>query len=160
MSPVLSPKLSRSIPSRRPTVSMALMLREMATTYGRSPLGYLWAILLPAAQIAVLAICFSIMMRSPPLGTNFVIFFATGMLPFRMWREMSGQLSTSITFSRQLLVYPSVTYLDAILARFLLNSLTNMLVFYVVIAGTILAFDTRFPRGWFEMTMKAVLTNG
>lgn len=24
----------------------------------------------------------------------------------------------------------------------------------------ILAFDTRFPRGWFESTMKAVLTNG
>jgi len=24
----------------------------------------------------------------------------------------------------------------------------------------ILAFDTRFPRGWFEMTMKAVLSNG
>ena len=22
------------------------------------------------------------------------------------------------------------------------------------------AFDTRFPRGWFEMTMKAVLANG
>ena len=24
----------------------------------------------------------------------------------------------------------------------------------------ILAFDTRFPRGWFEETMKAVLANG
>lgn len=24
----------------------------------------------------------------------------------------------------------------------------------------ILAFDTRFPRGWFEVTMKAVLSNG
>ena len=24
----------------------------------------------------------------------------------------------------------------------------------------ILAFDTRFPRGWFERTMEALLTNG
>ena len=32
---------------------IALMLREMATTYGRSPGGYLWVMLEPIAGIAL-----------------------------------------------------------------------------------------------------------
>jgi ABC-type polysaccharide/polyol phosphate export systems, permease component len=50
---------------------MALILREIATTYGRSPGGYVWAVLEPAAGIALLTLIFSAGFRSPPLGTVF-----------------------------------------------------------------------------------------
>ena len=74
-------------PSRFSTLRtvLALMLREMSTTYGRSPGGYLWAILEPAGGIAMMSVAFGLVLRSPSLGTNFPIFYATGYLPFMMY---------------------------------------------------------------------------
>lgn len=137
----------RPVRSRRnfPTIRAiaALMLREMSTTYGRSPGGYLWAVLEPVAGIAVLSLVFSVGFRTPPMGTNFPIFYATGMIPFLFYGDVSSKLSQSLNFSRQLLAYPSVTYVDAILARFILNVLTQLLVGYVVFTGLLILFETR-----------------
>lgn len=124
-------------------VVLALMLREMYSTYGRSVGGFLWVIIEPAAGIAVLTLIFSLGFRNPPIGTNFPIFYASGLLPYIMFVMLAGRVSSALNFSRQLLVYPSVTYIDAILARFLLNLMAQLLVSYIVIGGILLAFDTR-----------------
>nr|WP_255564598.1 ABC transporter permease [Mameliella sp. CS4] len=121
----------------------ALILREMATSYGRSPGGYVWAILEPAAGIALLTAIFSIGFRSPPLGVSFAMFYATGMLPFTLFTDITGKLGQSMNYSKQLLAYPRVTFLDTILARFGLNLMTQILVSYLVIGSILLAFDTR-----------------
>lgn len=119
------------------------MLREMATTYGRSPGGYIWAVLEPVGGVAILSLAFSLMFTSPALGTNFPLFYATGLLPFMAYSELAMKLGQALRFSRPLLFYPSVTYLDAVLARFLLNALTQMAVFYVIMTGILVIFDTR-----------------
>ena len=131
-------------PSRFSTLRtvLALMLREMSTTYGRSPGGYLWAILEPAGGIAMMSVAFGLVLRSPSLGTNFPIFYATGYLPFMMYMQVSKKTADSIKFSKPLLSYPSVTYLDAIMARFILNALVHLMVFYVVMFGIHLLFET------------------
>lgn len=121
---------------------MALILREMTTTYGRSPGGYLWAILEPAAGIAILSIVFSLALRSPPLGSNFPLFYATGLLPFLMFMTTSTKISQALTYSKQLLAYPRVTIMDAVLARLILNVLTQLLVTYLVLSGILLIFVT------------------
>jgi len=120
---------------------LALILREMATTYGNSPGGYLWAVLQPVGTIAIMTLVFSVAFRAPSIGTNFPIFYATGFLPFSIYLETSGKVTQSLQFSRQLLQYPAVKYTDAILARFLLAVLTRLMVFYVVMTGIIVAFD-------------------
>ncbi|MEP4309746.1 MAG: hypothetical protein ABJ364_08370, partial [Lentilitoribacter sp.] len=117
---------------------LALVLREMVTTYGRSPGGYLWAILEPVAGIALLTALFSTGFRSPSLGTNFPIFYATGMIPFLMYSDVSGKVALSMLFSKPLLAYPAVTYLDAILARFIVNMLTQLMVAYVTLTSIML----------------------
>lgn len=122
---------------------LALMLREMATTYGRSPGGYVWAILEPVTGIALLTMVFSLGFRSPPLGSNFPIFYATGMVPFLMYNDIQAKVAQSIQFSKPLLAYPSVTFLDAMLARFALNMLTQLMVAYVVFIGILTVFETR-----------------
>ena len=131
--PTLKPVQSkaRSFPTLR-TV-MALILREMSTTYGRSPGGYLWAILEPAAGIALLTAIFSLGFKSPPLGTHFGIFYATGIVPFLFYNDLANKIGNAIQYSKSLLVYPSVTFVDAILARFLLNAMTQMMVAYIVL---------------------------
>ncbi|SHF70420.1 capsular polysaccharide transport system permease protein [Litoreibacter ascidiaceicola] len=123
--------------------TFALMLREMSSTYGRSPGGYVWAILEPVAAIAVLSFIFSYALRAPSLGTNFPLFYATAYLPFMMFNDIATKMSQSILFSRQLLSYPSVTIIDAMLARFLLSTFTHLMVFYLVIFGIHQIYDVR-----------------
>ena len=113
----------------------------MSTTYGRSLGGYSWAIIEPVLSIAFLTLVFSLILRSPPLGTDFEIFYATGLLPFIIYRDTSQKLSMSIQFSKALLSYPSVTFLDAIVARFALNFITGTLVFAITITALIFLFD-------------------
>jgi capsular polysaccharide transport system permease protein len=125
-----------------PRTIMALILREMTATYGRSPGGYAWAVLEPVAGIAVLTVIFSLALRAPPLGTNFAIFYATGLLPFLMFQSTSTKVAQSLSYSKQLLAYPRVTIIDAILARLILNVMTQLLVSYLVLSGLLLVYDT------------------
>lgn len=105
----------------------ALILREMTTSYGRSPGGYVWAILEPVAGLVLLSVVFSFIVRTPALGTNFMYFFAGGLLPFALYNSVSTAVSTSIRFSKALLEYPAVNFVDALLARFVLNAMTQLL---------------------------------
>ncbi|MCB2135595.1 MAG: ABC transporter permease [Rhodobacteraceae bacterium] len=130
-----------AFPSLRTVV--ALVLREMATTYGRSPGGYLWTILEPVAGIALLTIAFSFTFVAPPIGSNFAIFYATGMIPFVAYLDMSAKIAMSIEFSRPLLSYPRVTFLDALIGRIITNGMTQLLAGYILFTGMLLAFDTR-----------------
>ncbi len=121
----------------------ALILREMSTTYGRSPGGYVWAILEPVGAVLLLSVGFSLLLRSPPLGTSFFLFYATGYLPFSLYMRVSNMTARAIRFSRPLLAYPGVTWVDTILARFILTALTQTMVFYIVVGGTLAVQDTR-----------------
>ena len=57
--------------------------------------------------------------------------------------RFSRAIQASIRFSKPLLRYPSVTWLDAVLARFLLNSLTNILVGILLLSGILAVIDSR-----------------
>lgn len=132
INPLAAPGL-RPLATTRTVV--ALMLREMATTYGRSPGGYVWAVLEPVGGIAILSFAFSLFLHRPALGTNFPLFYATAYLPFTLYAQLSQKIGQSLQFSKPLLAYPSVTFVDAVLARFLLNTLTNVVVFVLVIGA-------------------------
>ena len=128
----------------------ALILRDMSATYGRSPGGYLWMILEPALGITLLTAIFSAGFRSPALGTNFAIFYATGLVPFQMYSAISSTMAYAVRGSRPLLAYPGVTFLDTLLAKLLLTILTQALVSLIVISvirtiyvtQTVIEFDT------------------
>ena len=121
----------------------ALMLREMATTYGRSPGGYIWAILEPLGAIFILALAMSVIVRIPPLGNSFILFFATAFLPLIMYQNISNNVMRCINFSRALLFYPAVTWVDAALARFVLTSLTAVSVMIILFTGLLVGTDAR-----------------
>lgn len=134
-------KTTRAFPTLR-TV-LALMLREMSTTYGKSPGGYLWAILEPVGGIAMMSMVFSLAFRSPALGINFPIFYATGIVPFMLFSNVASKVARSLLFSKPLLAYPNVTFADALIARFIINVLTQLMVGYVVFVGIMMVFETR-----------------
>lgn len=121
----------------------ALVLREMQTSHGRASGGYLWAIAEPVGGIVLLTLIFSVGFRTPPLGTNFAIFYATGVVPFMAYLDMSGKVANSIRYSKPLLAYPAVTFTDALLGRILFNTVTHTIVTALIFTGICWAVDTR-----------------
>lgn len=122
---------------------LALILREMTSTYGRSPGGYFWMVLEPALGIALLTLIFSLGFRTPPLGDNFPIFYATGLLPFLLFMAVSNRMSQAINYSKALLNYPRVTFLDALVSRMVLSVMTNLLVGVILLLAITMAWETR-----------------
>lgn len=50
-------------------IIVALMLHEMATTYGKSAGGYVWAVLAPVLGAALLSVIFSLALLAVGMGT-------------------------------------------------------------------------------------------
>ena len=118
----------------------ALMLREMSTTHGRAALGYVWAVLEPVGGIMLMTLIFSVVFRAPGIGTSFPLFYATGILPFIAYADIAQKISVALRFSRQLLFYPGVTFMDALLARFIVNAITQVLIGLVVLSAILALF--------------------
>lgn len=133
------PKLRRS--TLRTIV--ALILREMATRYGAKPGGYAWAVAEPLGMLFILSLAFSLLLRSPSLGESFILFYATAFMPFYLFNAIAGMLTNAINFSKALLKYPAVGWMDALLARFILNALTVLLVSYVLLVSILWLTGTR-----------------
>lgn len=142
---MISPPTSASAPRARLKYATfravaALLLREMSTRYGRKPGGYIWAFLQPLGLILMMGIAFSLLFRTPSLGTSFILFKATGLLIYQTWRNTSTMIGGALKANRALLQYPGVTWLDAVIARFLLNALVQVIVSVVILTG-IIAFE-------------------
>ncbi|MCB1361312.1 MAG: ABC transporter permease [Rhodobacter sp.] len=163
-SPTLSPSgdligaqsLQRSFPTAR-TIS-ALVLREMTTRFGRTPGGFLWALLQPLATIIILGMAFSLLARSPALGTSFILFKATGMMPFQTFRSNSTMVGGSISYSRSLLMYPGVTWVDALLARFILNTLVMIVVTALILVGIVVVQGVTLIMDWNAVILSMALS--
>jgi capsular polysaccharide transport system permease protein len=134
------------------------MMREMESTYGRSPGGYIWAFLSPIGAIAMLTLVFSYVLRSPGLGTNFPLFYATGFLTYQTFNTIQNTTASAIGYSRALLSYPAVSFLDAILARFILNALTSLIVMACVIAAIVLIWDLNLNYDWQAILVAMAMT--
>lgn len=131
----------------------ALMLREMSTAYGKSWGGYLWAIVDPVGGIVLMTVVFSLLLRAPPIGTNFAIFYATGFVPFTFYMTMNQKMAQSVSFSKALLAYPAVTFIDALVARALVTMLTGLLVSYLIFSFLLLTQETRTDPQVFQILL-------
>lgn len=126
----------------------ALTLREMGTRYGRSPGGYVWAVLQPLGMIVMIAFAFSLLARSPALGTSFLLFKGSGMLVLQTFTNLGATVGRAMKFSRALLFYPRVTWLDAVFARFFLNTLVSLAAACIILTGIILFEDIKTVLDW------------
>jgi len=125
---------------QRLRVLFAMIVRETGTKFGRSYGGYLWAIAEPLGGIVMLTLVFSFALRKPPLGDNFALFYATGVIPFMLFNNVSHSVAAAIQTNRGLLRYPVVTVLDTVLAKFVLDFLTMFLVAVLLYSGVILFY--------------------
>jgi ABC-type polysaccharide/polyol phosphate export permease/Flp pilus assembly protein TadD len=114
----------------------ALIIRETRTRFGDSILGYGWALLEPILHIATLSLAFAVLMRGrPPIGTQFFIFYYTGLIPYHIFVHASSSMTYAVTSNGSLLQLPLVKTTDVIVARGLLELVTDLIVAVVILAG-------------------------
>jgi capsular polysaccharide transport system permease protein len=113
-----------------------LLIRETRTRFGDSKLGYGWALLEPILHILMLSVVFAVLMRGrPPIGDEFFIFYYTGIIPYHLFVHTSSSMTYAITSNGALLQLPLVGTCDVLMARGLLELLTDTLVAATLLAG-------------------------
>jgi len=120
-------------------VIFALILRETRTRYGKTRIGYLWALFEPLAHMLIFAAIFSFIGRSSPLGGSVALLVLTGLFPYNLFANLSTQLMNAIEANKVLLNYPHVTPFDVMASRTILEIATQVIVFVFVLL--ILAFE-------------------
>ncbi|HKM72337.1 MAG TPA: tetratricopeptide repeat protein [Stellaceae bacterium] len=117
-------------------VIYALIIRETRTRFADSKLGYGWALLEPVLHILMLSVVFAVLMRGrPPIGNEFFIFYYTGIIPYHLFVHTSSNMTYAITGNLSLLQLPLVSTFDVIMARGLVELLTDTLVAVILLAG-------------------------
>jgi capsular polysaccharide transport system permease protein len=116
-------------------VVAALLLRETRVRFGRSQIGYLWAILEPLGGVIVLAFAFHMVGRVPGVGQSLYLFLALGMLGHSLQRRLAVQVGSAFEANQALLSFPIVKRVDTMLARGILELATSLLSMAIIIAG-------------------------
>src|SRR5690625_4369459 len=124
---------SRSL-SVQGRVVHALVLREMRGRYGRSSLGYLWALVEPLLLVGVFTLGYMLIgRRSPPQGMEFLPFLATGIITYLSMRNIASRMSGAIESNRGLLLYPHVPPFDLMIGTPLLAGATFSVIFILTL---------------------------
>jgi capsular polysaccharide transport system permease protein len=114
----------------------ALIIRETRTRFADAKLGYGWALIEPILHITLLSVTFAVLMRGqPPIGTQFFIFYYTGLVPYHIFVHTSSGMSHAITGNGPVLQLPPVTTFDVIAARGLLEIMTDVIVAVILLIG-------------------------
>lgn len=134
----------------------ALILRETRSRFGRSQLGYFWAIAEPLLYIVSLSLLFDAISRHAPFGPSVALFFATGLLPYQLYSRIAGALTTAFDANEALLAYPIVKPVDTLVARALLEIATAALVMILLFAGLVLFADAPEPVSLHVMVLAII----
>jgi len=145
---VLGDRQLRPLPPPRPAprlldalrcqcrVLHALIIRETRTRFGESRLGYGWALIEPILHITLLWAMFALLIHGePPIGRNFFVFYFTGLVPYHVFVHTSSSMTHAIPSNGSLLQLPLVTRFDVVLARGLLEFVTDLLVAVILLIG-------------------------
>ncbi len=127
--------MSQAVPT--PTVSSALTvqgrviyalaMREVHTLYGNTRLGYLWAIIQTAFNIAVFWGMRELLGAHAPHGMGMAVFLLCGFIPWYMFSNVVTRCMTAARANQALLTFPQVTELDLMIARLIVVWGTQLL---------------------------------
>jgi capsular polysaccharide transport system permease protein len=122
------------------------MLRDMRTRFGRTRLGYVWAVIEPILHLVTLGSVFAWLNHSPPLlGNNLYLYYVTGLIPFLMFSHVSLNMIPALTSNGAVLQLSIVKQTDVIMAKAILGLGTEIFVGILVFSGFALLGFQSFP---------------
>ena len=117
-------------------VIWALLLREVKTRYGKSRIGYGWALIEPLTLLGVLGVFMAYTKSSwSPLGTHYIIFHYTGIGPYLLFLSTTNQLMIANRSLKAVLQFPMVQLVDVFIARALLEFIKDCAVCVLMFMG-------------------------
>jgi len=125
-------------------VIWALIMREARTRYGRSDLGYAWAIIDPLIEFSLLMVLFTAFGRVSPIAVSLPAFLISGLMPFHLFRDCMSRGSTAASANAALLTYPQVKVMDVVAARVLLETATFLVVYVSFVFVIVFAVGDQF----------------
>ncbi|MFT3811487.1 MAG: ABC transporter permease [Micropepsaceae bacterium] len=132
----------RSYLKRQTDVIGALILRDLQTRFDRAAM-YVIAVGWPMAHIAIIVTIYQIVGARVWLGTDPILFFALGVLPFILFTYPCRWVAQAIPENRILLNIPRVQTIDLILARVILECVTAFAVTFACV-GTLILIGSQF----------------
>lgn len=115
----------------------AFLLREMMNQFGRSRLGYVWALAEPAATVAVLAGLHAVIRggHHELYGESPIVFFVFGAVPYFLYANVVAAAQGVCNSQKGLFNYRQIKPIDVILARGAIDGLMMLGVAAVFLAG-------------------------
>lgn len=115
----------------------AFLLREMMNQFGRSRLGYFWALAEPAATVAILTALHAFIRggHHDLYGENPIVFYVFGAIPYFMYANSVSAAQGVCTSHRGLFNYRQIKPVDVVLARAVIDGLMILGVLAVFMLG-------------------------
>ncbi len=115
-------------------VIYALVMREVHTLYGNTRLGYLWAIIQTAFNIAVFWLFREFLGAHAPHGMGMAVFLLCGFIPWYIFSDTLSRCMSAVRANQALLTFPQVTELDLMIARVIVVWGTQLICAIVILS--------------------------
>ena len=139
----------------------ALVLREMQTRLGKRRMGAFWILFEPIAHVALMMFIFTVIRSRSVPGMEFPVFFATGVIPFLLMRNIAIRLMDAVSANQALFAYQQIKPFDTFIARVIVEFSLSTCVYILVMAGMAiwLGYDISMhdPLRWFVALATGIL---
>ncbi|ALR75346.1 ABC transporter permease [[Enterobacter] lignolyticus] len=115
-------------------VIKALFMREIKTRFGKYRLGYLWAVLEPAAHLMVMIGIFGYVMHRTMPDISFPVFLINGIIPFFIFSNITNRCINAIEANQGLFNYRPVKPIDTVIARASLETIIYVIVYLILMS--------------------------
>lgn len=116
-------------------VLYALLLREFSARFGKSRVGFFWALIEPIAHVAFPVIMFGFVIDRHVTGYEYPVFLLYGLLPYFLFRAISMQTMDGVNTSRGLLSYRPVHLIDVLFTKAIFTLALEAALFLVIGVG-------------------------
>jgi capsular polysaccharide transport system permease protein len=125
-------------------VIYALLLREIASRFGRSRGGYVWVLVEPVAHLVFPIMVMGFIRQIVLPGIDYPVFLVYGFMPFLLFKAICIQTMEGTNANRGLLSYRQILLMDVFIAKALAYCVIQAIVFGIVFTGlAMLGFDVR-----------------
>jgi capsular polysaccharide transport system permease protein len=113
----------------------ALVMRELATRYGRNDLGFLWVLAEPMVFALAVASLWNVIRPPFEYGVRVIPFTITGYMPLILVRQTASFSVNAVKVNQALLYHRQVTPLHLFTARFIVETLGVSLAYFLIVTG-------------------------
>jgi len=121
------------------SVIFACFIRELNSRFGRLQFGYFWALAEPIMYILISSLVRGRFTGAPHAGLHTMVFFASGVLPFLLFRNIVNGSVSVIESNMSLFNYQRVKPIDVYIARILVDFMMKVAIAAILFTGFYIA---------------------